>query len=138
MRSQNWMWSHAIEMLDRVERLHRQSFEPRAGSGGATCWQPPVDMIETDQEILILIALPGVDLDQVAVKIENGALVIVGQRIFPPELRMGVIHRLELPQGRFERRLSLPPGRYGAVRQVGVHGCLLVGLPKASDVGPRA
>lgn len=132
----NWMWSEAIEMLGRVERLHRQSFEP-GSSRTLPCWEPPVDMLETDRELLILVALPGVDLDQVVVTIDTGTLLVVGQRVLPPELRTAIIHRLELPQGRFERRLPLPPGRYDAVRKLGVNGCLLVGLRKASDKGIR-
>jgi len=62
----NWMLSDAIEALARAERLH-QSFlnlHPRAG-GSEPSWEPPMDVIETEQEILILVALPGVDPDQV-------------------------------------------------------------------------
>jgi len=42
-----------------------------------------------------------------------------------------VIHRMELPQGRFERRIPLPPGQYEAVRRTSVDGCLVVSLTKA-------
>jgi hypothetical protein len=42
-----------------------------------------------------------------------------------------VIHRLELPQGRFERRVPLPGGRYGAVRRAAAQGCVLITLQKA-------
>jgi hypothetical protein len=42
-----------------------------------------------------------------------------------------VIHRLELPQGRFYRRLRLPPGRYSGVRHAVVDGCLVITLQKA-------
>ena len=63
-------------------------------------------MLETEQEVLILIALPGVAPDQVETVIEDGTLVVAGRRVLPPQLRTAVIHRLELPQGRFERRIS--------------------------------
>lgn len=126
----NWMWQEAVTLLDRAERLSRQGFAPR-GSSGATCWEPPVDMLETEAEVLILAALPGVDLNQIETTIEGGTLVIAGQRTLPMELRTAIIHRLELPQGRFERRLRLPPGRYDAVQRVAVNGCLLLTLRKA-------
>jgi hypothetical protein len=42
-----------------------------------------------------------------------------------------VIHRLELPQGRFYRRLRLPAGRYSGVRRAVVDGCLVITLQKA-------
>ena len=58
------------------------------------------------------------------------SLIVSGRRVLPPELRSAVIHRLELPQGRFERRLQLPAGRY-AVRQFVKNGCLVFSLTKA-------
>jgi HSP20 family protein len=51
-------------------------------------------------------------------------------RVLPPELRTAVIHRLELPQGRFERRVRLPAGRYSDVRRAVVDGCLVITLEK--------
>ena len=41
-----------------------------------------------------------------------------------------MIHRLELPYGRFERRIELPPGRFDVVRRELVDGCLTLGLRK--------
>jgi HSP20 family protein len=125
-----WMWQEAVALLDRTERLSREGFAPR-GSSRAACWEPPVDMLETEREVLILAALPGVDLDQIEATIEGGTLLIAGQRTLPLELRTAIIHRLELPQGHFERRLRLPPGRYDAVQRLAVNGCLLLTLRKA-------
>ena len=129
----DWMWSDALHMLAQADRLHRQMFRPQASVQGAN-WEPPVDMLETDDEVLILAALPGVDAQQVQAVIENGVLVIAGVRVLPDELRTATIHRLELPQGRFERRIALPAGRYESVRRTSVNGCLVISLSKA---GPR-
>jgi HSP20 family protein len=57
--------------------------------------------------------------------------VIGGARTYPPALRTAVIHRLELPQGCFYRRLRLPPGRYSGVRRTVADGCLVISLQKA-------
>lgn len=130
---ENWMWAEACEALARAERLHRRFFEPRRAAAAARLpvWQPPADVLETEHEVLIIVALPGVDPAAVEAAIEDGALRVAGMRLLPPELRSAAIHRLELPQGRFERRIPLPPGRYGtAVRHSLVHGCLLVRLEK--------
>ena len=127
---QNWMWSDAVELLARAERLHDQFFQPRR-TARRPCWSPPVDVIETEREVMILIALPGVGPDQVEAVVEDGALVVAGRRTLPPELQTAVIHRLELPQGRFERRIPLPPGRYDGVRRTAQDGCLLISLHKA-------
>ncbi len=122
---QAWMWSEAIAMLARAERLHRQFFQPRHAA-----WEPPVDVLEQEREVVVLLALPGVNPDHVETAIVDGSLVIAGRRVLPPELRTGIIHRLELPQGRFERRVPLPPGRYSAAQCSAVHGCLMVRLQK--------
>jgi len=127
---QGWMWSEACEMLARAERLHRQSFGPRS-SLRAPAWEPPADVLETAREVLVIVALPGVATDAVEVAIEDGAVTIVGVRVPPAALRDAVIHRLELPQGRFERRLALPPGRYRNVTRHAVDGCLVISLEKA-------
>ena len=57
---QNWMFTQALEMLDQAERLQRQFFAPGPAGASAPTWQPPVDIIETDHEFWILVALPGV------------------------------------------------------------------------------
>ncbi len=125
-----WMWSEAFEMLARAERMHRQFVRP-GGARSLVAWEPPVDVLETEGVVLVLVALPGVDLDAVDARIEADELVVSGRRVYPPELRTAVIHRLELPQGRFERRVRLPPGRYGSIERSSAHGCLAITLTKS-------
>lgn len=126
----NWMLSDAIEALARAERMRGQVFRLHVSAGGPEpCWEPPVDVLETDREVLVFVALPGVDPDRVEAVIDDGALVVHGRRVLPPELRNAVIHRLELPQGRFERRIPLPPGRY-VVRRFAANGTLVFSLSK--------
>lgn len=127
----NWMWSEACEMLARAEHMHREFFRPQRAAARLPVWEPPVDVLETDYEVLVLVALPGVNPDRVEAAIEeDGTLLIAGVRAVPPELRTAVIHRLELPQGRFERRVRLPVGRYSAVRRIMSDGCLVIALQK--------
>jgi HSP20 family molecular chaperone IbpA len=126
----NWMWSEALQMLARAERLHRQVFTPPAPRGGAS-WEPPTDVLETPDAVLVLVALPGVDSDKVELAIRSGVLTISGARVLPKELRTAVIHRLELPQGRFERSIPLPAGVYEAPRTGVANGLLVIRLPKA-------
>lgn len=128
--SRNRMWSDALDMLARADRLHRQIFEPSFSSGHVN-WEPPVDVLETREEVLVLAALPGVDPDHIRAEIQGGVLVIAGERRLPVELRTAVIHRMELPQGRFQRRVDLPAGTYRDVSHATVNGCLLIRLSKA-------
>jgi HSP20 family protein len=127
----DWMWSEACEMLARAERLHRELFRPGPPGAQRPSWEPPVDILETEHAVLVLVALPGVRLDAVEAAIEDSDLLIAGTRVLPPELMTATIHRLELPQGRFERRLRLPAGRYSAVERRSCDGCLLITLTKA-------
>jgi HSP20 family protein len=127
----NWMWSEACEMLARADRLHRQLFQPARSHLRQPAWEPPVDILETEDDVLVLVALPGVNPERVEAAIDAGDLLIAGTRVLPAELRTALIHRLELPQGRFERRIPLPTGHYGRVRRSAVDGCLLVTLEKS-------
>jgi HSP20 family protein len=128
--TRNWMWSEACEMLARAERLHRELFRPAGLAARVPAWEPPVDILETEREVIVLVALPGVNPDQVEAAVDGTDLVVSGTRVLPAELSSAVIHRLELPQGRFERRLRLPPGRYNGVRRSAADGCLVITLNK--------
>jgi HSP20 family molecular chaperone IbpA len=121
------MWSEACDSLARAERLHRQFFQPRRPG----TWEPPVDILETEREVLLFFALPGVSIDKVETIIDGADLVVAGTRVLPPQLRTAIIHRIELPQGRFERRVRLPAGRYREVLRAAADGCLVITLRKA-------
>jgi HSP20 family protein len=110
--------------------MHRQFIQP-SGSRSPVAWEPPVDILETERAVLVLVALPGVDFDEVKVVINQGELLISGSRTYPQEMRTAIIHRLELPQGRFERRVRLPAGRYSAIHRSASNGHLLITLQKS-------
>ncbi len=124
------MWAEACELLERAERLHRQFFQPRPGEGRGPRWEPPVDVLETEAELCILVALPGVGADRLQVVVDGGTLAVVGERPMPGRDRPGIIRRLEIPYGRFERRIELPAGRFEIARRELVDGCLVLGLRK--------
>jgi HSP20 family protein len=131
----NWMWSQALEMMARAEQLHREVFRPARSITRRPAWEPPVDILETERAVLVLVALPGVNAEGVELSLEGDEMVISGDREFPEEMRTAVIHRLELPQGRFERRVKLPPGRYSAVNRSAADGCVIIVLQKSGGFG---
>ncbi len=126
-----WMWFDAVDRLSRAQRLHQQFFTVH-GHGSGPAWEPPVDVLETESELLVFFALPGVDSKNVTAVIEDGVLIVSGRRSLPDELRTALIHRLELPQGRFERRVPLPANTYDSVQHRAVNGCLLISLHKST------
>lgn len=125
-----WMWEEACEMLERAERMQRQFFQVRAEIRTGPTWEPPVDIVETDRELSIVVALPGVRPSDMDVLIEGGMLVVRGARALPSIPDGGVIHRLEIPHGRFERRIVLQAGRLELARREVSDGCLLLRFTK--------
>src|SRR5262247_2771465 len=130
----DWMWSEAFALLARAERMHREVFRPIASAAHMPAWEPPVDILETEGELLVIVALPGVDAEHIEAAIVDGELLIAGTRVLPRELQTAVIHRLELPQGRFERCVRLPAGTYRQPLRAAANGCLLVRLEKVETV----
>lgn len=126
----DWMWANALAMVSRAERLHRQVFRPSVGQSAHPRWEPPVDVVETAEGVVIVAALPGVRESEVEITLDGPLLVITGDRTWPAGLRPARIHRLELPQGRFERRIALPAGRYDRVGRRFVDGCLVIQMRK--------
>ena len=117
------MWSAALAILAQSERLHPEQSWP-AESG----WEPATDVLETETGLLIVVALPGVRRDDMEIVVSPGQLLVRGTRRWPNLQRPARVHRIELPHGRFERRLPLPPGAYQMLGQEHVDGCLLLTL----------
>ena len=124
------MWAEACALLKQAEQLHRQFFEPSREGARAARWEPPVDIFETERELCIIAALPGVAPDAVRVEVEGSTLVIAGSRPLPTRGRNANIVRLEIPYGRFERRITLSPRLRLAEREL-LHGCLVLTFSKS-------
>ena len=118
-----WMWGDTVALLDQADRMQRQFFRLAGGAERAR-WEPPVDVVADGDEILVEVALPGVPADRIELVFAPGELVVRGERRLPRRLASAAIQRLEIPHGRFERRLALPPGRWALVRQELDNGCL--------------
>jgi HSP20 family protein len=129
---ERWMWADACELLARAERLHRQFFTPVAVEG-AIGWSPPVDLYETEDELIALIALPGVAPGDVEIGLFGRTLEVRGHRRLPALVRGAAIHRLEIPQGRFLLRFNLPEAGAVLAAQGFEHGCLLLRLQKPAQ-----
>ena len=101
------MWGEALSLLEQADRLHRQFFRV-AGAESEHSWEPPVDVVETAELIQVHIALPGVPPESITLTIEPGGVTVSALRPFPCRETAAHIHRIEIPYGRFERRIVLP------------------------------
>lgn len=105
------MWSEALSMLDRAERMQRQFFTLSLGaSSDRVAWESPVDIVETADTLQVEVALPGVAADSVTIAFDPAGMRISATRVFPCHGEAQAIHRIEIPYGRFERYVGLPLG----------------------------
>ena len=98
-------------------------------------WTPAMDVYETGDALVILLDLAGVDTEHTEVHAEPHLLVIRGVRRerhvqeHPDEQRSYLA--LEIPYGRFERSVRLPPGLDTAAARASYReGLLEITLPK--------
>jgi HSP20 family protein len=127
----NLMWGEALSLLEQADRLHRQFCSP--GAARAPAWEPPVDVIETADAVLVHVALPGALADSVLIELEPGAIAISARRSFPLESADGQrtrVHALEIPYGRFARRIGLPMQALALTGKNLKDGCLTLTFSK--------
>jgi len=117
-------------MIERAEQLHRQFFQPGLAGAPRASWEPPIDVFESERQLLIVVALPGVESQDIEISSQPGALLVAGIRRLPASARGAAIERLEIPHGRFERRIRLPAERWELDRSALENGCLLLSLVK--------
>lgn len=118
--------AEALELLSGADRMHRQFFTLTLGRSEPS-WTPPIDVIEGEHGLEVRVALPGVPRDAVEVRSDGRHLFVVGRR--PLRANPGdSIHCLELPYGRFERRIELPEGRYELAERDLADGLLVLTL----------
>jgi HSP20 family protein len=101
-------------------------------------WSPPVDIYETENELVLKADVPEVDPKNVAIQMENGTLTLKGERRFDEQRNGRGFHRIERGYGSFVRAFSLPdtvePDKVKADYKNGV---LTVVLPKKEVAKPR-
>jgi HSP20 family molecular chaperone IbpA len=128
MDAADWMWAEACGLIAQAERLHREFFRVGVSHEHKPTWEPPVDVFEIDGELSISVALPGVMAEDIRVLVEGDVLSIAGVRFIPGRGQSAHIHRLEIPHGRFERRLRLPARSMKVVHSLFDSGCLTLVL----------
>ncbi len=108
------------------------------GSGGIRRWVPPMDLVETDDHLVLKADLPGLDSDDVNIEIKDGTLTVSGERTTEHEERADGFYRVERAFGGFSRSMALPDNvdaeRINATFDKGV---LEVRIPKPEERKPH-
>ena len=101
-------------------------------------WVPAVDIMETENALVVKADIPDVKLEDVDVRVENGTLTLHGERKFEKASEKGGYHRVERSYGSFERVFSLPDTVDAEhVKADYKNGVLTVTLPKKEMAKPR-
>lgn len=99
---------------------------------------PAADLIETENEFLLEMNLPGYDLAHIEVNLEQGVLLVSGAREEEMDEGKGTYHVRERSWGRFNRSFTVPHTiDPKAVKAEFANGVLTINLPKAPDAKAR-
>ncbi|HTA42271.1 MAG TPA: Hsp20/alpha crystallin family protein [Bryobacteraceae bacterium] len=123
---------HGLRLFeDAVTRLMS---EPRTGRP----WSPAVDILETDDSLIVKADLPNVKIEDIDIRVENQTLTITGSRTFEKDDKVKGYHRIERSYGEFVRSFAVPPTV--DTEQVAAdykNGVLTVTLPRKESAKPR-
>jgi HSP20 family protein len=127
-------------LQDRMNRMFNDTWSGRQEDHmlNRGTWVPPVDIYETEGELVLKAELPDLTREDIDVSVENNTLTIRGERKLDNDIKQENFHRVERAYGNFVRTFSLPPtvdtGRIGAEYKNGV---LTVKLPMREEAKAR-
>jgi HSP20 family protein len=119
-------------------RLFEDAMNRLLSEPAARPWAPPVDILETEDELVVKADLPEVEMKDVHIEIEQGTLTLKGERKFEKPDGKGGYHRLERSFGKFMRAFSIPDTvDTEKVKAEYKLGTLTITLPKKEAAKPR-
>jgi HSP20 family protein len=133
--------SVAISPIERLVALQRE-LDRTFGSGEAadnSMFIPLMDVVEQENELQARLEVPGIDPNEIEIRVEDNVLTVSGEKRMQQEREDGRGYRLvERRYGRFARSFALPRGVDASnVSADCDHGVLTVHLPKAESSKPR-
>jgi HSP20 family protein len=125
-------WPSLGRLANLQDELDRLFESPLTG------WAPALDVHEDADSFIIRAEVPGLKREDIGVSLQDGALIISGERK-SEKVEEGVeIHRQERFYGKFQRALTLPaPVAADKVKAQYKDGILTVTLPKTEEAKPR-
>lgn len=137
--SQNDPSAALAAIQKRLNRLFEESLQIQPETTGLVgqAWTPPMDVFETDDELVVTAEIPGIDPDAVQVDLDDNVLRVKGER--PGSGDGDTYHRMERHYGAFERTFELPAAV--DAERVEAHltrGVLTVRLPKRAGSPGRS
>ncbi|HYR03730.1 MAG TPA: Hsp20/alpha crystallin family protein [Syntrophobacteria bacterium] len=126
-------------MQDQMNRLLDMAWNRESGEElREGLWQPMVDIYEDETSVIIKAEVPGIDQNDIEVRIEDNTLTLRGERKHDQTVQKENYHRVERYYGSFQRSFSLPHTiDQGNVRATCDKGVLTVTLPKKEETKPK-
>jgi len=126
-----------ITLREAMDRLFNDAFTPSVAASGG--WQAPaVDLYQTDNEVVVKAALPGLKADDVQISITGDMLSLKGEFKQEEETKEKAYHLRKQRYGSFERTITLPTAVVGDKAKAEFeNGILTITLPKAEEVKPK-
>ena len=119
-------------------RLFDSLVGARPGNAAGRRWMPAMDLVETDDHLILRADLPGLDKEDVEIELKDDVLTIAGERKAEHEERQDGFHRIERSHGAFARSLTLPKGIDAEQVQAEFEkGVLEVRIPKPAERKPH-
>jgi HSP20 family protein len=91
-----------------MNRLFDDAFKGEEKDIVSSSWAPSVDIYETENELVLNAEIPGIEEDDIEIKIEDNTLTLHGERKLEEETQEENYHRIERSYGSFYRSFSLP------------------------------
>jgi HSP20 family protein len=134
-----WEPGREVDSLQsEVNRVFDAFFGTSAVPTRARRWVPAMDLVETEDHLVLRADLPGMSRDDVEIEIKDGALTISGERKAEHEQNTEGYYRVERASGRFARSLTLPEGTEpDGVDASFENGVLEVRIPKPAQRKPH-
>ena len=105
---------------------------------GNAFFRPSTDIKETDTSFEVEIALAGIKKDDIKIELNNGVLMVSGERSSKKEENTGKYHLNEIQYGKFSRRFTLPENTNADKIEAKVEdGVLFLSIPKSEEVKPK-
>ena len=134
-------WEPAREMMtlrEAMDRLFDDAFTRPLSMSGNNWSIPAVDMYQTDNEVVVKAALPGIKADEVQINVTGEVITIKGEVKQENESKEKAYHIREQRWGAFERSLVLPTEVVADKAKADFeNGVLTITLPKAEEVKPK-
>src|SRR3954452_22647827 len=129
--------------IDTLQSEFNRLFDSFLGNGGradvrARRWVPAMDLVETDDHLVLRADLPGLSRDDVNIEVKDSVLTVSGERKAEQEERADGYFRVERAFGSFSRSLSLPHGvDSSSIDANFTDGVLEVRVPKPEERKPH-